>query len=187
MTRRDDDTPAALVRRVVEDACNRGCLAALDAVLPPSSPDHAAPDEPARAPLREYLAAFRAAAPDARWTIVEQVSQGETVATRLVVQGTFSGSLLGLAPPGRPATLSGVAICRFAQGRLAELWLQADLLGLLVQLGLLPPLDLTQAVAMAQVAHAGTLLAAEPAPRAPPVTRRRAPAHTTQPRTGTAP
>jgi len=76
-------------------------------------------------------------------------------------------------PPGWPATLTGVAICRFAQGRLVELWLQADLLGLLVQLGVLPPLDLTRAVAMAQVARAGALLAAEPAPHTPPAAERR--------------
>ena len=79
--------------------------------------------------------------------------------TRLVVQGTFSGPLLGLARPGRPATLSGVAISRFAQGRLVDLWLQADLLGFLMQLGVLPQLDLARAVAMAQVARAGARLA----------------------------
>ncbi len=162
------DTPAARVRRVVEEACNGGHLAALDALLPPPSPPATVADDvmgPAGSgmpPLREYLAAFRAAVPDARWTIVEQISQGNTVVTRLAVQGSFSGPLLGLAPPGRPATLTGVAISRFVGGHLAELWLQADLLGLLVQLELSPPLDLAQAVAMAQVARAGALLAPAP-------------------------
>jgi hypothetical protein len=84
------------------------------------------------------------------------------VVTRLAVQGTFSGPLVGLAPPGRPATVTGVAISRFAQGRLVELWLQADLLGLLVQLGVLPPLGLAQALAMARVQRAGALLAGTP-------------------------
>ena len=109
--------------------------------------------------------------PDARWTIVAQVSEGETVVTRIRVAGSFSGPLLGLAPPGRPATLTGVAICRFASGRLEDLWLQADLLGLLEQLDVLPPLGLTQAAAAARVRRAGALLAgeAQPAPhRTPP-------------------
>lgn len=164
----DDATPAARVRQLVEQACNNGNLVALDALLPPHTPLHPPAEDRAAPPLRTYLAAFRAAVPDARWTIVEQVVQGDTVATRLSVQGTFSGPLLGLAPPGRPATLSGVAICRFARGRLVDLWLQADLLGLLVQLGVLPALDLAQALAMARVAHAGARLADEPASRAPP-------------------
>ncbi len=147
---RRDTTLAIRVRRVVEQVCNNGDLAVLDDVLPmPSS----GPSVPAA--LREALAAFRAAVPDARWTIVEQISQGGRVVTRLEVQGTFSGPLLGLAAPGRPATLTGVAISRFAGGRLAELWLHADLLGLLVQLEVLPPLGLAEALTMARVARAG--------------------------------
>jgi predicted ester cyclase len=166
---RRPNTAAACVRRVVEEACNNGDLGVLDTVLPPPAvADEAQGRGGASAPpLRAYLAAFRAAVPDARWTIVQQIAQGDPVGTRLAVQGTFSGPLLGLAPPGRPATLTGVAISRFTRGRLVELWLRADLLGLLEQLELLPPLDLPRAVAMAQVARAGALLAGPRAPRAP--------------------
>jgi predicted ester cyclase len=157
------DAPAARVRRLVEEACNDGNLAALDAVLPPPRPtDPAAAGGRPESPLRDYLAAFRDAVPDARWTIVEQITEGTTVVTRLAVQGTFSGPLVGLAPPGRPAMVTGVAISRFAHGRLVDLWLQADLLGLLVQLGVLPHLGLAQALAMARVQRAGALLAGTP-------------------------
>src|ERR671939_237607 len=159
---------AARVRRVVEEACNNGDLAVLEALLPPPTGVDAAED-PEWLQVRQGLAAFRDAVPDARWTIVEQIAAGDTVVTRLAVQGTFAGPLVGLAPPGRPATLTGVAISRFAQGRLVDLWLQADLLGLLVQLGVLPPLDLAQALAMAQVARAGAVLAGEPVPCVPPL------------------
>ena len=158
---RRHDALAARVRHLVDEACNDGNLAVLDAVLAPASPTAGA-DGLAGANLHDLLAEFQAAVPDARWTIVEQISQRNTVVTRLVVRGTFAGALLGLAPPGRPATLTGVAISRFAGGRLVEVWLQADLLGLLQQLGVLPPLDLAQAVAMAQVARAGALLAGTP-------------------------
>ena len=158
--RRHDALPAR-VRRLVDEACNRGNLAVLDAALPPPGPTDPA-DGWAGTPLRDYLAAFRDAVPDARWTIVEQIVQGTTVVTRLSVQGTFSGPLVGLVPPGRPATVTGVAISRFARGRLVDLWLQADLLGLLVQLGVLPPLGLAQALAMARVQRAGVLLAGTP-------------------------
>jgi hypothetical protein len=174
-----EDTAAACVRWVVEEACNNGDLGVLDAVLAPPAEGAAAPGPGVASapPLRPLLAAFRAAVPDARWTIVQQIAQGDTVVTRLVVQGTFSGPLLGLAPPGRSATLTGVAISRFVGGRLVELWLQADLLGLLEQLELLPPLDLARALAMAQVGRVGALLAGTPAPRAPPPDRGPRPEH----------
>ncbi len=153
---------AARTRLLVEEACNKGNLTVLDEVLGPTREPPAAAGDPAR--VRPLLAAFRAAVPDAHWTIVEQIAQGDRVVTRLEVQGTFSGPLVGLVPPGRPATLSGVAISRFARGRLVELWLQADLLDFLQQLGVLPPLSLTQAVTMARVLRAGALLAGGPSP-----------------------
>ena len=156
---RRDDTPAALVRRVVEEACNEGDLSVLEQML--ASPATAA--APAVARLPELLASFRAAVPDARWTILELVVEGGTVVARLSVRGSFSGTLVGLAPPGRPAKLTGVVIARFAAGWLVSLWLQADLLGLLEQLAVLPPLGLAQAVTMAHLLHAGSRLAKEPA------------------------
>ena len=150
--------PAALVRRLVEEACNDGDLTVLDELLPGSDSV-----EPAAQPnslrLRQLLLEFRSAVPDAHWQIVDQVAERNTVMTRLLVRGTFSGALVGLAPPGRAAMVMGVAISRFAHGRLVDVWLQADLLGLLQQLQVLPPLDLAQAMAMARVVHVGALLA----------------------------
>ena len=157
---------AARVRRVVEEACNNGDLAVLEALLPPPTGVDAAED-PEWLRVRQGLAAFRDAVPDARWTIVEQIAAGDTVVTRLAVQGTFAGPLVGLAPPGRPATLTGVAISRFAEALLVDLWLQADLLGLLQQLGVMPHLELDKVVAVAQVLRAGTLMSRERSPPSP--------------------
>jgi hypothetical protein len=47
------------------------------------------------------------------------------------------GNLAVPAPPGRPATLTGVAFSRCVAGRLGDLRLKADLLGLLPQPGAL--------------------------------------------------
>jgi predicted ester cyclase len=154
----EHEPPADQVRRLVEEACNAGNLAALEqALAPPAHPS--GPELKLAQHLPQLLAAFRAAVPDAQWTIEEQITQGEAVATRLSVNGRFFGPLLGLAPPGRRATLTGVVISRFAGGYLVGLWLQADLLGLLLQLGVLPPLDLAQAVALAQVNRVGMVMA----------------------------
>src|SRR5947209_4915056 len=75
---------AALVRRVVEEACNQGNYAVLDEALAPlgtSAPLDPGSERPGALPgglvgdrLPGLLVAFRAAVPDARWTIVEQVA-----------------------------------------------------------------------------------------------------------------
>lgn len=105
---------AALVRRLIEQVCNGGNLAALDAALAPSprASDGGDAGERAVHRLRPLLAAFQDAVPDAHWTVEDQVASGDTVVTRLAVRGAFSGPLFGLAPPGRLATLTGVAFCR---------------------------------------------------------------------------
>ncbi|HEX6508945.1 MAG TPA: ester cyclase [Chloroflexota bacterium] len=143
------------VRRLIEEACNGGNLSVLEEAL--AAPAGVGAPEAPLSRLPQLLIAFRATVPDARWTIEEQIAQDETVMTRLAVTGTFSGPLLGLAPPGRPATLRGVAISRFAAERLVELRFQADLLGFLQQLGVMPRLDLDQAVAVAQITQAAAL------------------------------
>jgi predicted ester cyclase len=158
---------AAWITRLVEEACNDGNFAILDEIPAPACGLGGA-DAPAPLPIRERLTAFRAAVPDARWTILEQITERDTVVTRLAVQGTFSGPLVGLARPGRAATLTGVAIGRFRGGRLVELWLQADLLAFLQQLDVLPPLRLAQAVTLAQVLQAGAQMTPQPA-ASPPV------------------
>jgi predicted ester cyclase len=45
---------------------------------------------------------------------------------------------MGLPPSGRRYTIAEVHIFRFRDGRLVEHWHQADLLGLMRQLGALP-------------------------------------------------
>jgi predicted ester cyclase len=154
------ETPASLIQRLIQECCNDGDLSALEETLAmPVGPGASEASSPTRLP--HLLAAFRTAVPDARWAIEEQITQGETVVTRLSVTGTFFGPLLGLARPGRSATLTGVAISRVAAGRLVALWLQADLLGFLQQLGVMPPLDLDQAVAVAQIARAAALASSD--------------------------
>jgi predicted ester cyclase len=163
---RQAEAHAAATIRLVEEACNNGNSAIFDEVL-------ARPrDAGAMTPLQQHLAAFRSAVPDARWTIVQLVAAGDTVVALLEVRGTFSGPLVGLAPPGRAATLTGVAFGRFDAGRLVELWLQADLLGFLQQLEVLPPLRITQAVTLAQVLQASAQLADELAAAPPDPTPR---------------
>jgi predicted ester cyclase len=141
-----------MVQRLIDEVCNAGDLDRLDAFL---APEAAPPGSTGNEGIKQALRLFRAAVPDARWTIQEQVAAGGTVVTRIEVQGTHQSGLWGIAPTGRVATVTGVLFCRFAHGRVATCWAQADLLGLLCQLGVLPAMDLERVVAVARVLRAG--------------------------------
>lgn len=96
--------------------------------------------KPGRDGYRHFLAQFRTGFPDARFEPVEFVSQGETTVCRYRFTGTHRVKFLNLRPTHKAADVSGIAVWRFREGKMIELQGNFDALGLLVQLGLVPPL-----------------------------------------------
>ena len=135
------DDLKATVRRVIEEIYGAGSLDAADEIFAADFVGHdPALPEPLRGPagLKEAAAGYRAAFPDLRVTVNEQVGEGDVVATRWTATGTQHGELFGIAPTGKQATVSGVTIDRFADDRIVESWVNWDALGLLQQLGAIP-------------------------------------------------
>jgi steroid delta-isomerase-like uncharacterized protein len=91
--------------------------------------------------MKAFLAGYRRAFPDARSTVEEQVAEADTVVTRWRARGTHRGELGPIPPTGRDFEMEGVTIERIAAGKIAEVWVARDELGLLRQLGLLPAPD----------------------------------------------
>jgi steroid delta-isomerase-like uncharacterized protein len=87
---------------------------------------------------REEISAYRAAFPDLRYTVEDQLAEGDLVASRWTVRGTHRGELMGIAPTGKEIGLTGITIQRFANGKIAEEWWNWDTLGLMQQLGAIP-------------------------------------------------
>ena len=87
------------------------------------------------------VAMIRRAFPDLRFTADVVMSDGEFVVGRWTMTGTNTGTfdLFGLPPTGRPVTMTGQEIFRAHDGKLAEVWHQEDVPGMLRQLGLEPP------------------------------------------------
>ncbi|HXZ05639.1 MAG TPA: ester cyclase [Ktedonobacteraceae bacterium] len=131
----------ALLRRLFEEVWNQGNLATVDELL---APDYVLND-PAllvRGPegFKAYVSAFRSAFPDMYATIEDQIAGEDRVAMRFTVHATHKGEFQGIPPTGKQVTLSGIDIQRIADGKIAENWVNLDALGLLQQLGVLPPM-----------------------------------------------
>ena len=84
--------------------------------------------------IRDYRRAF----PDALSTVEDQVAEGDRVVTRWRARGTHRGDLGSIPATGRRIDVEGITIERIAAGRIAEVWVVRDWLGLLRQLGALP-------------------------------------------------
>ena len=94
--------------------------------------------EPGRASIRAFYEGFWVAFPGSQLGFEDVLAAGDEVAVRFVVDAVHGGPFQGLPPTGKRVTLPGLTILRFAGGRCAERWSQADFLGLLQQLGALP-------------------------------------------------
>lgn len=94
--------------------------------------------EPGLEGVRRFYEAFWAAFPGSRITLEDIVSEGNEVACRFTLRATHGGEFNGIPPTGREVSIPGITILRFENGRCIERWSQADFLGLLQQLGVIP-------------------------------------------------
>jgi len=127
----------SLGRRIV-DAVNTGNLAAIDDVFasayvernpfPGTTPD--------REGFKQGLTTFRAAFPDFRYTIEDEIVVGDKLVHRLIARGTQKGEYLGVPATGKQASWSEIHIGRIADGKVVEHWGLTDQLGMMQQLGL---------------------------------------------------
>ena len=88
--------------------------------------------------LKDVLRGMRSAFPDLIFAVQEQVSEGEKVATRFEWTGTHRGTFLGVPATGRFVRVWGMVIDRLEQGRIKDTRIIMDILGLMIQLGVVP-------------------------------------------------
>jgi steroid delta-isomerase-like uncharacterized protein len=79
---------------------------------------------------------WRSAFPDLNVSVDLMVAEGDLVAVRWTARGTNTGTGNGIPATGRKVQVSGTAIFRFVDGKIAEEWTSANTLGLMKQLGL---------------------------------------------------
>jgi len=90
--------------------------------------------------LKDTIRAMRAGFPNIVFSIHEQIAEGDKVVSRFEWTGTHEGSFLGIPPTGRPVRVWGMVIDRLKDDRVKDTRILMDILGMLTQLGVLPPL-----------------------------------------------
>jgi steroid delta-isomerase-like uncharacterized protein len=97
--------------------------------------------EPLRGPAG-YLAVIgmmRGGFPDIQWTLEEMIAEDDKVAARFTMRGTHQGSFFGVPPTGKTIAVQAMNFYRLSGGQFIEERGQPDLLGLLQQIGAVPP------------------------------------------------
>jgi len=135
------DENKVLARRVFDEVWSQGKLDLADEILTPDFVGRpGGMGEPFKGPAgaKEFIGRLREAFPDISFTVEEMIAEGDLVATRWTATGTNDGEFMGFEPTGRKATIGGMTIQRFKDGRIVEGWTQPDALGLLRQIGAVP-------------------------------------------------
>jgi steroid delta-isomerase-like uncharacterized protein len=132
----------AVVLRQEEEIFTRGNLDAAEEIYAPGYVGHDPSNpEDVRGPegAKQAAADYRRAFPDLRVTVEDLIAEGDKVVARLRFRGTHLGELEGIAPTGRRVDSTGIVVSRMEGGKIAEDWANFDDLGVMRQLGAIPP------------------------------------------------
>jgi steroid delta-isomerase-like uncharacterized protein len=130
----------ASMGRYFDELMNQGRLEVIDELMAPDFTLRIPTlPEPVRGPegMKRFVTALRTGFPDIRFTVERHVADGDKVAARWFIEGTHQGPFLGIPPTNNQVRDQGVDIFVFRDGRLVELWVNENDLGLMHQLGVL--------------------------------------------------
>jgi steroid delta-isomerase-like uncharacterized protein len=133
----------ALSRRFWEEVADQRNLELADELFIPRYVHHdpGLPPEmqQGRDAYMQHLPMFYTTFPDFRLTVEDMISEGDRVATRWSFHGTHRGELMGIPGTGKKVAASGITIQRISEGKIVEGWTLFDALGMMQQLGVIPP------------------------------------------------
>jgi predicted ester cyclase len=126
------------VRRLFE-AASTGKMEVLDKLIIPDLIIH--DDDPlpfgrGRESVKKLITGFRTAFPDATFTVEQIFAEQDRVVSHVTVRGTHIGRWLGVDQTGKEIKWTASCAIRFANGKIAELWVIQDELGMMQQLGM---------------------------------------------------
>ena len=133
----------AIVRRLYDEVWNKRKL---DVVAQLISPSHALLDpfvsgsqvgpELYRRRVLELTSSF----PDLRFTLDDVIAEKDKVVVSWMISGTHKGEFMNMPPSGKKVSVEGITIHYLRDGKILDSNARWDALGLLRQIGALPPL-----------------------------------------------
>ena len=126
----DDEINKAAVLRYFDEVYVRGNVEFVRELFVPGSLLVGAVESGARTMQPAYS--------DLQVTVDDLIAAGDNVVARVTFTGTHSGPLLGYPATGKQAVLTSLYLFKFAGSRVRTMIFEANLYGLLVNLGLIP-------------------------------------------------
>jgi predicted ester cyclase len=135
----------ANAKKLIEEVINTGKLELCDRYLAADRIDHQDYGLPpgmanGHEGFKSVLGSFVEAFPDLYLEVQFTVADDDRIVLYVSTTGTHRGPFMGMAPTGKQFRVNGADIFRFNdEGKVAAHWGVFDTLGMLAQLGLVPP------------------------------------------------
>lgn len=130
-----------IIRRIPEELFNQGNLAVADELFASGYSGHRPfpPGWPKGiAGVKQFVSVLRAAFPDLRLVVEDILADGDKVAVRVTASGTHQEAFMGIPATGKQIVWTETHLCRMVNGKVVKHWVNADQLGMLQQLGVIP-------------------------------------------------
>ena len=127
-----------IVRRYLEECWNQGKMDRVEQLVTADCRYHdpVFPSLTAGAEnLKRHIAMCRNGFPDLHYSIDDVIAERDEVVMHWTAHATHEGTFLGIAPTRKTAQVSGSMICRIRNNKIAEQFVDWNLLTLLEQLG----------------------------------------------------
>ena len=86
------------------------------------------------------IAMMRGGFPNIQWTIEDMITENDKVAVRFTMRGTHQGTFFGVPATEKTIVVQAMNFYRLADDQIIEEIGQPDMLGLLTQIGAVPPM-----------------------------------------------
>jgi len=126
-------------RRLVEVGIGQGDDSVIDELVAPGCVEHQRGNNPGVEGVKQVAATLHRWMSDFSLTVEDVAISGDLVWTRNRARGVNTGAVMGHAPTGKLVEVDVFDVCRFEAGQVVEHWGVADQVGLLLQVGGLPP------------------------------------------------
>ena len=133
----------AIVQRLYEEVWTRRKLEVSKEIISPShalqSPNISGSSFGPEAYKRNVLH-FLAGYPDLRWTIEDTIAEKDKVVACWTMSGTHKGDFMGIPATNKKVSVDGITIHHITNGKIMDSYSNWDALGMMQQLGVVPPL-----------------------------------------------
>ena len=125
-----------VVRRFIEEVFVKGNPDAADKLVTHDFTPHSWGNMPSGVePLKQAIRRVHAGLTDVSFKIEDMIGEDDKVAVRVSAHGRHTGDFMGLPATGKDYTISETHIFHLRDGKVSDHWRDADMLGLMKQLG----------------------------------------------------